>query len=276
MECIFGQYFDHQEFAALRLLSTQSMSKYDSISDIYDELTAGYNYKEWVDIFLRAAQLESTNRLEILDIGVGTGNMAQVLAQLGHKIVGIDSSLRMIDIARSKLPEHAFYQHDMTKVHVLGSFDLVILGDDVMNHCSDFEEVSNVLEFIKINLKHSGKVALDLTSYEGYQGQFARTKLIECDLFDVIWEGRLVKEDILPTAKALLKLVIYKLKDGLYNKEIVEITQTYLPLVEFRNLAAKHAFQVTAYEINPDLSICEVKYEPNSMKYIVILKNEDT
>lgn len=53
----------------------------------------------WTD-FLRDA-LPYT-RADVLDIGCGTGSLSVVLAQLGHRVTGIDLSPAMIALARAK------------------------------------------------------------------------------------------------------------------------------------------------------------------------------
>ena len=42
------------------------------------------------------------NRLEILDVGTGTGFMALMLAEMGHKTTGLDITEAMLDKARQK------------------------------------------------------------------------------------------------------------------------------------------------------------------------------
>jgi ubiquinone/menaquinone biosynthesis C-methylase UbiE len=40
--------------------------------------------------------------LEVLDIGCGTGSLSILLAELGHRVIGVDLSPAMIDLARAK------------------------------------------------------------------------------------------------------------------------------------------------------------------------------
>lgn len=43
---------------------------------------------------------KSTNPLFVLDIGCGVGEQAEVIASLGHHVVGIDISFNSVKIAR--------------------------------------------------------------------------------------------------------------------------------------------------------------------------------
>lgn len=53
----------------------------------------------WLDIIY--PKLDHTKRLNILDIGTGSGFLAILMASLNHKITGIDISPSMIDSAKS-------------------------------------------------------------------------------------------------------------------------------------------------------------------------------
>ena len=53
----------------------------------------------WVNLFKRVLGDE---KLEILDVGTGTGVIALLLAELGHRVIGVDIAEQMIDQARKK------------------------------------------------------------------------------------------------------------------------------------------------------------------------------
>lgn len=46
--------------------------------------------------------------LSILDVGCGTGELSIVLAEMGHKVTGIDLSQKMLEIARKKTETRGF------------------------------------------------------------------------------------------------------------------------------------------------------------------------
>ncbi len=68
-------------------------------------------YEEVLDEVVRRAEARSA--MNILDLGVGTGNLAQRFAGIGCKLWGIDSSSNMLDKAREKLPTAVLVHADL-------------------------------------------------------------------------------------------------------------------------------------------------------------------
>ncbi|MFC4401524.1 class I SAM-dependent methyltransferase [Gracilibacillus xinjiangensis] len=62
---------------------------------------------------------------KILDIGCGTGDLANQLAKMGIKVIGIDQSKNMIDQAVMKYPEIDFRVEDVLQMDVGNDFDAV-------------------------------------------------------------------------------------------------------------------------------------------------------
>lgn len=61
----------------------------------------------------------------ILDIGCGTGQLAQEIAASGARVVGIDSSAAMVETARKTFPEGEFLVADATSFSFPARFDAV-------------------------------------------------------------------------------------------------------------------------------------------------------
>ena len=77
------------------------------------------------------SRLAGAATLDVLDIGCGTGFLSLLLAQLGHRVTGIDFAPAMLVVARRKAASLAlridFHQADAEAPELLpGSFDLVV------------------------------------------------------------------------------------------------------------------------------------------------------
>ena len=60
--------------------------------------------------------LESVPPQHTLDAGCGTGRHARHLADLGHRVIGVDGSPEMLEKARAVVPEANFREGDLTSI----------------------------------------------------------------------------------------------------------------------------------------------------------------
>ncbi len=84
--------------------------------------------------------------MRLLDAGCGTGALAIVAAQRGADVIAIDVSQGLIDIARTRAPEHlniTYCVGDM-RSHNLGIFDHVVAMDSLIHY--DETDVVGVLK----------------------------------------------------------------------------------------------------------------------------------
>lgn len=71
------------------------------------------------------AYLPEQTDLSILDLGCGTGLLTRILAEKGHRVVGIDNSAEMIGKARALYPHISFETFDALDLPWSNRFDVV-------------------------------------------------------------------------------------------------------------------------------------------------------
>lgn len=70
----------------------------------------------------------------VLDLGCGAGEpIARHLIDRGHALTGVDSSARMIALARTRFPRHHWQLGDMRTAEVAGAFDGVLAWDSLFH-----------------------------------------------------------------------------------------------------------------------------------------------
>jgi SAM-dependent methyltransferase len=75
-----------------------------------------------------------------LDAACGTGRHARWLAARGYRLIGVDASAEMLDVARTALPEADLRLGDLTALPVeTASVDLVVCAL-ALTHCEDLRE----------------------------------------------------------------------------------------------------------------------------------------
>ena len=72
-----------------------------------------------------------------LDAACGTGRHAAYMASLGHRVTGIDTSVRMLEVARSKVSSVQFETADLESIPLPdGTIDLAVCSL-ALTHCPD-------------------------------------------------------------------------------------------------------------------------------------------
>ncbi|WP_424889936.1 class I SAM-dependent DNA methyltransferase [Streptomyces sp. XH2] len=118
-----GNRQDYDGYARPGLDRSGQAEAFDAIGHRYDE---AFPHKEgqlgagaWL-----AAALPPGSR--VLDVGCGTGlPTARQLADAGHRVVGVDLSPGMLELARDNVPKAEFHQADLAELRDgrLGVFD---------------------------------------------------------------------------------------------------------------------------------------------------------
>jgi SAM-dependent methyltransferase len=98
-----------------------------------------------------------------LDAACGTGRHARFLADLGHKVIGVDGSSEMLAIARAKIPDGEFHPGDLNQLPLPdGHVDLVLCAL-ALTHVAELAPV--LAEFVRV-LRPGGHLVISDTRNE--------------------------------------------------------------------------------------------------------------
>ncbi|MEM6842160.1 MAG: methyltransferase domain-containing protein [Bacteroidota bacterium] len=95
---------------------------------------------------------------EVLDVGCGTGELTDQIAQTGAKVTGVDQSEKMVERAKQQYPDISFYVQDATQLSGLHQFDAVF-SNAALHWIKD---ASAVLQQIYQHLKPTGRLVAEL------------------------------------------------------------------------------------------------------------------
>ncbi|MDI9442507.1 MAG: class I SAM-dependent methyltransferase [Firmicutes bacterium] len=108
---------------------------FDLWADRYDEdvqlseESDEYPFAAYKDVLNTVYNIVRQKVGSVLDIGFGTGDLTRRLYEDGYNVTGIDFSVRMLEIAREKMPQAHLIQWDFSKglpPEVRSSFDWII------------------------------------------------------------------------------------------------------------------------------------------------------
>lgn len=135
---------------------------YDATVDLSEESDtypfAGYK-KVLGGIF---SEILSKKNAAVLDIGFGTGTLTTKLYENGCSVYGQDFSMRMIELAKEKMPNANLYQGDFSKGLVSELIDCkfdYIIGTYSLHHLTDERKVSFFNELLN-HLNDGGKLLI--------------------------------------------------------------------------------------------------------------------
>ena len=137
--------------------SQKAVHVYNQIAEDYANVFS--EPSEHIDEFL---ELLPTNG-KILDVGCGNGVDCMYVKNKGFKIVGVDMSEKMLDIARSKYPEIEFRLGDMRSLQFdQNEFDGIIASCSLI-HIPKKDIPKTLGQFTRF-LKHGGAIYIQLQS----------------------------------------------------------------------------------------------------------------
>ncbi len=138
------------------------MNEYDIIATIYDRVMgAGYTeiYKNLV------AKYSSKGPSSIIDFGSGTGNILSKFSRK-NETVGIDSSKKMLEIAKKKDPCSDYYLGDIRTERISQKFDISLCVFDTINHLPQFSDWKKFFDNVAHHLTKEGVFIFDFNTLE--------------------------------------------------------------------------------------------------------------
>ena len=225
---------------------------YSNFAAVYDALMDNIPYDAWAD-YLHSLLVEYDISNGILaELGCGTGNITERMADFGYDMIGIDNSPAMLDIANEKREQNhsssLYLCQDMREFELYGTVAAIVSLCDSVNYITEPEELTHVFSLVNNYLDPGGLFIFDFHTEHYYRDVVAEATIAEDrDDISFIWDNYYDEEEQINEYD--LALFIPEGKDGLYRKyEEVHYQRAYeLELV--KELLEKAGMEfVTAYD----------------------------
>jgi putative AdoMet-dependent methyltransferase len=123
-------------------------------------------YKQILNTIFNAVMQKKDSK--VLDIGFGTGVLTNKLYENGHRIDGLDFSLKMISIAKSKMPKANLIEWDITNglpPEILEKKYDSIVSTYTLHHLTDEEKISFIVKLLSL-IEENGQIFIGDISFE--------------------------------------------------------------------------------------------------------------
>ncbi|NHJ33749.1 MAG: class I SAM-dependent methyltransferase [Asgard group archaeon] len=146
------------------------MKIYTDYAKVYHEMYQSiFDYE--ADFELYHNSLSKLKCKKILEIGCGSGNLANFFVKKGYDYTGLDMSKEMIDLAKELVPDGKFIRADMRHLNLEECFEAVIVTGRTFTHLTTNHDVMFALSSIHKILEKDGWLLFDnFDAYEIFTG----------------------------------------------------------------------------------------------------------
>lgn len=167
------------------------MSAYSVLAKYYDALMGDFDYDGYFEF------IKDKLNGEGVDLACGSGEMTIRLAKDGNKMIGVDLSAEMLNVAVQKAKKSAldvnWVNLDMTQIELNHQVDFITCVCDGVNYISD-KELRKFFDRVYDSLKLGGKFIFDIsTSYKLEKILGDNLFCEDCDDVTYIWFNTLGK-----------------------------------------------------------------------------------
>ncbi len=162
--------------------------EYSYLAKYYDILGDHIDYAGYSDFADRLNKKYGEGKSGIaLDLCCGTGEISLCLDKLGYDVIGVDSSVQMLSVAREKSEgKNILYLcQDMRELDLYGTVDLVVSALDSLNYLTSSQELEKVFSLVHNFLEPGGIFIFDLNSKKKFEEVYADNSYVfeEEDVF---------------------------------------------------------------------------------------------
>ena len=244
---------------------------YDDFSRYYDLLTDNVEYKKRADYFCRLLSLCGISGGILLDLGCGTGSMSVKMVQRGFDVIGVDSSIGMLNAARQKAFENEtevlLLNQSMQEIDLYGTVDCAICVLDGLNHLESGADVRKTFEKVSLFMNKGGAFAFDVNTIHKHKNILADNAFVfEPEGVFCAWQNSYNPLD----NSVEISLDFFEEEDGVYYRACESFTEKAYELDDIKSWLEDSGFEVVG--IYDDMTTENVK--PDSERAVFLARKK--
>jgi len=225
---------------------------YTSFAAVYDTFMDNIPYEEWGKYLKSLLYEYGVREGLVLELGCGTGNMTEILAQSGYDMIGVDNAEEMLEIAIEKRMKSGldilYLQQDMREFELYGTVKAIVSVCDSVNYILEEEELEEVFRLVNNYLDPGGVFIFDFNTVYKYReilgDQTIAENREECSF---IWDNYYYEEERINEYE--LSLFIREEDSELYRKYQETHFQKAYDLETMKRLITQSGLEyITAYD----------------------------
>lgn len=169
------------------------MEAYTGFANVYDMFMDNVPYEDWGKYLISLLRKYGVEDGLVLELGCGTGNITEILAQAGYDMIGVDNSDEMLSIAIEKKYESGhdilYLNQDMREFELYGTVRAVVSICDSMNYITESDDLLQVFRLVNNYLDIEGIFIFDMNTISKYQQMGESTIAENRDNGSFIWEN---------------------------------------------------------------------------------------
>ena len=228
------------------------MDAYTSFASVYDTFMDNIPYEEWADYLIGLLKEYGIADGLVADLGCGTGNMTELLADAGYDMIGIDNAEEMLEIAMEKRAESGhdilYLLQDMREFELYGTVKAIVSICDSVNYITDEEDLLEVFRLVNNYLDPKGIFIFDFNTVYKYRELMGNQTIAE-DREDCsfIWDNYYYEDEKINEYE--LSLFIREGESELYRKYQETHFQKAYELETMKALIEESGLEyITAYD----------------------------
>lgn len=176
------------------------MEAYSELSRVYDTFMDNIPYDRWFNRIHSILKENAISKGIVCELGCGTGVMTELLADAGYDMIGIDSSMEMLEIAmdkriQSKHESILYLNQDMRDFELYGTVRAIVSVCDSVNYLLEDEDVIETFKLVNNYLDPDGIFIFDFTTENKYAEIEENTIAENREEGSFIWENTYYSEE---------------------------------------------------------------------------------
>ena len=193
---------------------------YTGLAEAYDYILRHVDYEQWYRYIRGIMTLYIENPATVLELGCGTGKFGAKFSADNYKIFGIDNSLNMLRVAKTRaFRSFRIICTDIRNFYLKGKFDFIFSVHDTMNYQLTTDDIRSVFRCVKRVMHGKSIFMFDITTEHNIDRFFNnKTSYYKTRGMNIEWSNTYDREK-----KLILSAFTIRYNDGrVFNEEHIQ------------------------------------------------------